>query len=274
MRRILVGFDGSAASVAALRWAVAEGRLHDAKVDAWTAFGPYGELPPRLRHTELVEHDRKALTDLVTELTGDADVHHGVVEGRPAQELVRMSREADLLVVGTRGHSAFEGPPLGAVSRACLHGAHSAVAVVRAKQPVDALTRPVVVGVDGSMFARQALVTAAREARLRGTALHVVHAVYWDHLGGMNPFAPGTDDLVDWGRRLVNAELAEVELGVPLQSFVLPGHPAQVLTRASGRGSLLVIGSHGHGGLSTRLLGSVASHCAAASRCPTLVTRP
>src|SRR6266542_4352458 len=192
MRRILVGFDGSAASVAALRWAVAEGRLHDAKVDAWTAFGPYGELPPRLRHTELVEHDRKALTDLVTELTGDADVHHGVVEGRPAQELVRMSREADLLVVGTRGHSAFEGPPLGAVSRACLHGAHSAVAVVRAKQPVDALTRPV-----------------------------------------------------------------EVELGVPLQSFVLPGHPAQVLTRASGRGSLLVIGSHGHGGLSTRLLGSV-----------------
>ncbi|HEY3005283.1 MAG TPA: universal stress protein, partial [Kribbellaceae bacterium] len=77
----------------------------------------------------------------------------------------------------------------------------------------------------------------------------------------MNPFAPDTDDLLDWGRRLVNAELAELELGVRVQSFVLPGHSAQVLTRASGRGSLLVIGSHGHSGLTTRLLGLVASHC-------------
>jgi len=271
MRRIVVGFDGSKASAAALRWAVSEARLHDAKLEAWTVLGHHTDAPHARPRADA--YDRGVLGGLVEELTGGADVHHGVAEGRPAEELVRLSQDADLLVVGTRGHSPVEGLALGSVSRACVHGAHSAVAVVRARQPQSAEGRPVVVGVDGSMFARQALVAAAEEADLRGTSLHVVHAVHWDHVG-LGLSAPHTDDLVDWGRRLVNAELAEVEIGVPVQSFVLPGHPAQVLTQASTAASLLVVGSHGHSGLSTRLLGSVSSHCAGASRCPTLVTRP
>ena len=268
----MVGFDGSAASVAALRWAVAEARMYDAMVEAWTVFGRHQHALLAANGYEAgAERARIVLAELIENTAPGTGVVHKAVDGSPAVELVRLSHEADLLVVGSRGHSAVPGLLIGSVSRACLHGASSPVAVVRADQKSGPADRPVVVGIDGSPSARLALTAAVREARGRHTDLHVVHAVYWEHLG-FSLLTPGADDLLIWGRQLVDAEVARAVIDVPVRSFVLPGHPAEVLTTYSERAALLVLGSRGHGGLPA-LLGSVSAHCAASSACPTLVVR-
>lgn len=272
MERIVVGFDGSGASVAALRWAAAEARMYDAMVEAWTVFA---RNQPALLvangHEAGAERARIVLAEMIEHTAPGAGIVHNAVDGSPAVELVRLSHEADLLVVGSRGHSAVPGLLLGSVSRACLHGAASPVAVVRADQKAGPANRPVVVGIDGSPSARLALNAAVREARVRHTELHVVHAVYSEDLG-LSLLTPGTDDLLTWGRQLVDAEVAHAVIDVPVRSSVLLGHPADVLTSYSERAALLVLGSRGHGGLPA-LLGSVSAHCAAASACPTLVVR-
>jgi nucleotide-binding universal stress UspA family protein len=270
MERIVVGFDGSEESVAALRWAIAEAGTHDAAVEAWTVFGHH-ELAPRMDGQAGSDKALVVLASLVEETAPGGLAVHRSMEGRAAAELVRLSHEADLLVVGSSGRSGVPGLLLGSVSRACLYEASSPVVVVRADQRVVPADWPVLVGVDGSPSSRIALHTAVQEARVRRTQLHVVHAVHWAH-GGFSLLAPGADDLLQWGRRLIDAEVARARIDVPVRSLVLAGHPVEVLTKYSERAALLVLGNRGHGGLPP-LLGSVSAHCVTTSACPTLVTR-
>ena len=54
-----------------------------------------------------------------------------MVEGYPAPTLIDEAREADLLVVGSRGHGAFAGMLLGSVSQHCAQQAACPVVIVR-----------------------------------------------------------------------------------------------------------------------------------------------
>jgi nucleotide-binding universal stress UspA family protein len=273
MQRILVGFDGSEASIAALRWAIVEAKLRDAGVEAWSMLdrqhpGPHtGAL-----HSAAISRLQLQLAETVDQVAAGFPLPHKTVHGRAVTELVRLSQGADLLVVGARGHGAFTALPLGSVTRACLHGAHCPVTVTRPNQILDQPGRRVVVGIDGSPSARIALGMAADEAQLRGSTLQVVHAVYWDYFGD-SLLAPSTGQLLAWGRKVVDAELRQVGLHQSVRSVVVHGHPVEVLTRRSAGASLLVVGSRGHSRIDTLMLGSVSSHCAGAARCPTLITR-
>ena len=59
-------------------------------------------------------------------------IERRVVEGAPATVLVDESRQADLLVVGSRGHGGFAGLLLGSVSQQCAHHAACPVVIVHA----------------------------------------------------------------------------------------------------------------------------------------------
>jgi nucleotide-binding universal stress UspA family protein len=59
------------------------------------------------------------------------NVETAVIEGLPAQVLVDMSADADLLVVGSRGRGGFSELLLGSVSQQCVHHARCPVTVVR-----------------------------------------------------------------------------------------------------------------------------------------------
>jgi nucleotide-binding universal stress UspA family protein len=65
------------------------------------------------------------------ELEGALEIDQVVAHGHAAGVLIERSREADLLVVGTRGHGGFTGMLLGSVSAHCVHHAHCPVVVVR-----------------------------------------------------------------------------------------------------------------------------------------------
>ena len=135
---ILVGVDGPEASLDALRWAVDQAKASRATLSVVTAWHyPAGEswgLPKPLPEWNVAIEAANSLRSMIKrEVTPDASIRvkQRVVEGHPAPVLVDLSRDADLLVVGSRGHGAFEGMLLGSVSAHCASNAACPVVVVR-----------------------------------------------------------------------------------------------------------------------------------------------
>jgi nucleotide-binding universal stress UspA family protein len=74
------------------------------------------------------------LNEVLVKVQGDYPgvvIREIVFEGHPAPALVQASRDADLLVVGSRGHGEFVGMLLGSVSEHCVTNAHCPVLVLR-----------------------------------------------------------------------------------------------------------------------------------------------
>ncbi|MGC2374713.1 MAG: universal stress protein [Solirubrobacteraceae bacterium] len=133
---IVAGVDGSQCSLEALRWAARQAELTGAELHAVMAWS----LPEIYSYTprDFQADARKALEDAIEQSLGKqprVPVTAQVVEGHPARALSDASRDAQLLVVGSRGHGAFTGMLLGSVSQHCVSHAQCPVVVVRPQQP-------------------------------------------------------------------------------------------------------------------------------------------
>ncbi len=139
---VVVGVDGSPASAMALAWAVRYAKATGASIRAVRAWhypaavgpAPVGVAPASVS-AEVAEGQQKELDQAVTAALGNntpVAVQTKVAYGHPAEVLVDESADADLLVVGNRGHGGFTGMLLGSVSMYVVHSAHCPVTVVRA----------------------------------------------------------------------------------------------------------------------------------------------
>lgn len=138
--RIVVGVDGSDCSIEALRWAIEEGRLRGATVEALHVWHiPYVGLPgvsPPYPEDEFVAYEAQILDDAITAAGGiDGSIERGVVKGHAANELIEASRRADLVVVGSHGHGGVAGTLLGSVSQRVVMHADCPVVVMRKAAP-------------------------------------------------------------------------------------------------------------------------------------------
>jgi nucleotide-binding universal stress UspA family protein len=147
MNMIVVGVDHSEQAKKALRFALEEAKLRNAKlrvVHAWrygtigatATAGIDGFYTPVVGADveDLREAAEQALEDTLREPLADTDsveIERRVVEGPPASVLVNESRDADLLVVGSRGHGGFTELLLGSVSQQVSHHAACPVVIVR-----------------------------------------------------------------------------------------------------------------------------------------------
>jgi nucleotide-binding universal stress UspA family protein len=138
--RIVAGVDGSPPSVDALRWAVRQAELTGGAVDAVIAWqfplaaGGLGWAPTAgLDNTDFAGVAARFLSAAVAAVSPppSVKVRELVVEGYPARVLLDAAKDADLLVVGHRGHGAFTEALLGSVSANCVHHAHCPVVVIR-----------------------------------------------------------------------------------------------------------------------------------------------
>lgn len=136
--RIVVGVDGSEASIKALEWAVAHAGRTGARVEAvqaWEVPAMYGSGTMVLPHGEEFEAGvRKSLESSISRALGDrrdVEVEAHTVSGHSAKVLIDMAEGADLLVVGSRGHGGFVGALVGSVSHYCVSHAECPVVVVR-----------------------------------------------------------------------------------------------------------------------------------------------
>lgn len=136
MERIVVGVDGSEAAQAALVFAVAEGRVRAAKVDAVTSWHEPYVAPtmgmvagdPAVYHDGATATLDRAIADLGD--VGGVEIERHVLHGSPAGALLEAAEGATMLVVGSRGRGGFTGLLLGSVSQQVVHHATCPVVVV------------------------------------------------------------------------------------------------------------------------------------------------
>jgi nucleotide-binding universal stress UspA family protein len=144
MPGIIVGVDGSGHSRRALDWAINEAAIRPAPLTVLTVqqvmrsfwAGPmlYAE------DTELAEHARKLAQDetdeALAELAADArppEVTVLGVPGLPAEEILAVAKDADMIVVGSRGAGGFKKLLMGSVASQVTRHAHVPVVVIPAE---------------------------------------------------------------------------------------------------------------------------------------------
>jgi len=133
--RIVVGVDGSDPSKLALRWAARIAAAEDARIEAVMAWQlptlAYRSIGPIVDMQDTME---KALTDAVNDVYGQQrpnDMMLRTVQGGGASVLLDASRDALMVVVGSRGRGGFAGLLLGSVSAKVAEHAECPVLVVR-----------------------------------------------------------------------------------------------------------------------------------------------
>lgn len=136
-KKIVVGVDGSDSSLQALRWAARLGELTGAAVEAVTAwdypqfYGSAGWIAP-VEQPSPEDLARTVLDEALAKTFADrppAWLSTRVEQGGAAKVLIEASKDASLLVVGSRGYSAFTEAILGSVSLACVHHATCPVTI-------------------------------------------------------------------------------------------------------------------------------------------------
>jgi nucleotide-binding universal stress UspA family protein len=147
--RVVVGVDGSTGSRAALVHALRDAARRGAAVDVVAAFEapqyywvpaytapviPFEEVREEVRrYTESMVQD--AIGELASELSSTPPVTVHVIPGSAKAALLQAAEDADLLVVGSRGHGAVGSLLLGSVSLACALHAPCPTTVVHAARP-------------------------------------------------------------------------------------------------------------------------------------------
>lgn len=138
---IVVGVDGSDSSLRALRWAAHEAAHRDATVQAiaaWRWDVPGGGLEiAGDSERDAQERAAQMVDQAVTAMTGDTPVASEVVEGRPADVLATASRDADMLVLGSHGHSRVWHTVLGSVAQECVQKATCPVVVIPTERTTE-----------------------------------------------------------------------------------------------------------------------------------------
>jgi nucleotide-binding universal stress UspA family protein len=282
---VVVGADGSDESRDALALGQQLARALDAELLA-AYVHPFEELagllaggPAREAEEligELATHNLAAVREMTS---GSA-----VAEVRPATassaaaglQALAIELGARLVVLGCSRRSGLGKVFPGGTGERLLSGSPVPVAVApRGHAAGEGRFEVLGCGFDGSQTARQALAFAAKLARSAGARLRVLSAhrryafdeIPADTFGARSV----SDELHAYLRESLDQAVDELCDGVRVEGEVLEGDPAQVLSDASERLDLLVLGSRGYGPLKSVLMGSVSAQVTRSASCPVLV---
>lgn len=133
---VIVGIDGSEESERALRWAVEYVQQVGGLVHAITVWHQPVQFGYRLPNpdVELEQRAKKLLDEVTASVKADypdVDVKPRLIRGHVVDELVGLSPQADLMVMGNKGHGAFTGMMVGSVTLKLVHHARCPVLVAR-----------------------------------------------------------------------------------------------------------------------------------------------
>lgn len=278
---VVVGVDGSAQSLTAVRWAAEYAARHRSPLQLIHALGMPIDFGPGMAGPVFdIESWRRAGHDLLTTATETArtaaapiaavEISPVLADAAPVPVLRDRAAEARLLVVGTHGHGAFGRVLLGSVSTALVRHTPGPVAIIPETKS-ERSQKPVVVGVDGSPCSAHAVAMAFEEASQRGAEVIAVHA--WSEFFRYESRAEMQTE--------AEALLAENLAGysdkypeVPVTRIVTEDRPARRLLQAAADAQLIVLGSHGRGGFPGMSLGSVPNAVLHRAECPVIVVRP
>ena len=286
-RPITVGVDGSPESAAAAAWAGREAVRRALPLRIVHAWQPqsYDIAPAADRDAqagwarEIVDGARRTITERHPELSVTAES----LEAPPAGALIAEVAEAELLVLGSRGHGSVMGFLLGSVGRQVIAEAARPVVLVRSDDlaTAEAAGREIIVGQHGgpedgapalgfafaTAAARQAAVRVVRAWSLPPVfAYSPVSLKLLEEAGGLEPYERKAlgEALRPWRERFP---------GVPVTEHVEMGSAGQVLLSAAAHAQLVVVGRHAARAVGPRI-GSVAHALLHHAPCPVAVVPP
>jgi nucleotide-binding universal stress UspA family protein len=197
-----------------------------------------------------------------------------------------LGQHVSMIVMATHGYSGFKRWALGSVTDKVVHATATPVFIVRAEATArDRPLRRIMIPLDGSALARQALPLATALAKTSGAELLLMHAIaatieaYSGFPSRGRPIpqlAEVLKALRDQATNELGAQADELRAqGVRASTQVVQGHAAEVLVdEAARRGvDLIVMATHGYSGLRRWALGSVADKVLHATTTPLLLVR-
>lgn len=272
---VVVGVDGSEHSTRAVRWAAEQAHLQRRPLTVVSAVGPSHQ---PTRHTS--QHDRSTLfetrlqvardlagdgVDLARELHPDIEAHAEALAGDAREILVELSRDAHVLVLGSRGRGAIKSLLLGSVSAAVVNAARCPVVVCR--PPTDRnRVQGILVAADGTPESLPVIEFAFELASARGLPLTVLHC-FWDVVAAVAGFREASGEILNEPHledlRLVLAEsvagFREKYPDVEVTTLLRHGLVDEALSERGKDWELIVVGRHPVTSLGRTIFGSIAS---------------
>jgi len=271
---IIVGVDGSADAERALRWAAEQASLERRPLAVVTAAGidqvravtwagaAGAYVIPVEDLMKGVQTVAETAAESVHQLRPVLPVTAHAAHGDPREVLIELSRDAHLVVIGSRGRGVLRSRLLGSVSTTVIRHAHSPVVVCRPESP-GIVRKGVLVGADGTPEGQAVLELAFKHASLRGLPLTVLHSFH-DVLAAVNgaKLVPATEGFLEEERLLLAESVAGFsekfpDVRVDLQ--LARGFAHECLAADSERWHLIVVGRHPTDSVSRMISATVAT---------------
>lgn len=306
---IVVGIDGTPQSFAALRWALRQAELTGQTVNAvygWSYRWDMGDEPQNEQQEQKLRvRAANQLRDWVNDALDDFNVADEQIKltsfkSSGSTALLDVGGNAQQIVVGRRTMNGFMRFLRGSLSSSLAEESPVPVTVIRTNSdedlsvqdeianaltpddrtyryetptsPIPRTSRPIVVGVDGSEYSRNALEFAAALASVHGSPLHVMYCWQYKDLGQI----PGYETTVapmgvaqqfaqDKVRALVDSTPLPADVQVETDTFHIAA--GRGLVSASRYARHIVVGSRGLTGLDAHFLGSVSKQVLNSAEC-------
>jgi len=281
---MVVGFDDSLSSKAALIEASNRARIHGGKVImAHAVFfdtEEFGIAPEQL--DKRMKIGEKACVETKQKITDEfkVEVQSLLCEGEPAEVILDVARgkKADLIVLGTYGRKGLNRFLMGSVTSGVIAEAQTDVLVV--KKPCTECTgeyKSILVPFDGSDFSKRALGRACELSKVDKSAVTVLYVI------------PRYEEMIDFYRtdsirkslmqeaeKIIGAakEFASGQ-GTTVLTQISEGHASDTITETvkEKKHDLIVMGSHGYRGVNKAIMGSTTERVITNAACPILVVR-
>ncbi len=280
-----VGYSGSDTSAEAVTWAATEAAVRGAALRIITCVEMpvvSGEAALGWNSGEAYEAIRAGSVSASDEMAAKVKAMHPtlavtaeVIPGPASSALLTDTAATDFIVVGASSHEGAAAFWLGTTPRQLVHNSPCPVAVIRGAATRGAPDR-IVVGIDGSETSDAAVKWAADEADRHRVNLHLVHG--WSYAyAPVDASATQARDLTEVDADCTlnrSIDLARERCGGTVTGQLVETSAVTALLEAVRDGDLLVLGSHGHGGLRNRLLGSTVNSVLDAAAVPVVVVRP
>lgn len=276
---VVVGYNSTAHSTAALAWAAAEATRREVALVVLYA-ADYPGMPMergaglRARNSGAMEAaqevTRRGVAEALAAYPGLRVVAATELTS-PPRALTEASAQAMLVVLGSRGYGRVAGALLGSVAFAVASRATCPIVVVK-EQDAERPSRPdhpVVIGTDGSPEAAAALWFAAGHAVATSTPLEIITST-----GTHEQYDVDQAELHAAADRIAGSAKDWVHTNypsLPVTVQVEDGPAERTLVNASERASMVVVGTRGRGAFEAMLLGSVSHAVIHGATCPVAV---
>lgn len=278
---IVVGVDGTADSGRALEYAVQEARRHGCGlrlVHATSEASMAVPMLPMIALETMLELGHRFVEEAASragELAPELEVTTEVLPGVRGPALAQAGEDARMVVLGHRHLPAMERVLRHSTTNGTIAHAHCPVVSVPASWTREETHGVVLVGVDDSQAAQDALATAFAEASARGARLTALHS--WRFPSAYDDLIASRIGMNEWRDRATReldrtlAPWRELYPEVVTDVVVVHDDPAHALASASYTADLAVVGRSGSGGPLSFHVGGIARAMLRTSRCPVVI---